>query len=275
MVVYNEPQNQVTFAGDTQEDVGGAVEANSAAPQSSGGLTNLQTQSDGALDISSTLQIILNNQTALMSNQKIMYENQMQLVKSVYDVRQSMFEMLKKLTDNPKDGNSAQQAKRPQTTLSSFAKIVDLNTLEGFENKITEDENYRNDLLGDLVAAVGKNHTDMSHANMALKLGRKIFHDGFWKETAWTGGKQRLPDGQPLKFAFSRHIVFISFFKECIREICGTTISDSNLVLYVKGRTKNAQYERKTNRETSSRKRAAAEMDADEDLPLDGDHVNP
>lgn len=102
---------------------------------------------------------------------------------------------------------------------------------------------------------------------MSIQLARKIFNDSFWSKTAWTGGRKA---DEP-KFAFAKHVTFIAFFNDVMRECHGASMSDAAFADFVKSRTRNSGYSRKTNRMPAARVRGPRQIEADNEGGSDHD----
>lgn len=197
-----------------------------------------------------------------MNNQRLLHQNQVNIAKDISDIRQCMVSLYGKMT-NPNSVSSKPDLS-DSGVLPNFEKIINEETLFAFEKKI-DDQKYRTDLISALVNSIGKNHRDMSHRNIALQLGQKVFAPNFWMTTAWTGGKITQEGGQK-KFAFAKHLIFRSFFSDAIKQVCGSEIPDIDMAEFVKGRTKNCNYVRKTDRLPASRKRTRQGMDLEQEI---------
>lgn len=211
-----------------------------------------QIQTNTEFYIQQAFQTVINHQRLFMENQRLLLQNQVNIAKDVSDVRKCMLEIYGKI-NQPHIDSTQPDSLDASNILSDFEKIVSRDALVSFENKM-DDRKYRANLISALANAIGKNHRDMSHRNIAMLLEPKIFGAGFWSTTAWTGGKVT-QDGVQKKFAFARHIIFRSFFNDAIKAVCGTPIPDSDMILLVQGKTKNCNYTRKTDRAPASRKR--------------------
>lgn len=194
------------------------------------------------------LQTLLANQKIILANQAVIMNDQKAIAKDSFDT--------KKLIHSCNHVAQLETSEPSQPALdfdlSAFNKIANEETLNAFEEKVREPK-YRAQQIGNFVDSIGKNHRDLSTRNIALQVDGKMFERTFWATTAWTGGRTN-PDG-PKKFKLQNHTVFLSFFKDVIKNICGTLISDTDLVEFVKSRTRNSNYVPISGRKTAARKR--------------------
>lgn len=198
----------------------------------------------------------------LLKNQELILSNQRQIAKDVFDMKKGISEMYLQVARLESGAHRVlnEKSSRPKS-LDSFEKIQNENSVNVLEAKMLADPNYRAEFVNACVSAVVRAHRDMSPRNIALQLDHKILHENFWSTTAWSGGRQIGVDGST-KFNFSKHVTFISVFKQVIEEIVGTPITDGEFVEFVKGRTRNSGYTRKTNRQVASRKRLRNDNEA-------------
>lgn len=189
--------------------------------------------------------------------QTIIYNEQV-LAKSLITANKGIQEIFRKLSNieekywsqRPRSSGSVNST----SSLSfDFKKIDNEKTLNEFEAEIGDDVE-RARLVQCFVNSIGKNHRDLTHRNIALLLDSKLFSNSFWSTTAWTGGRATTKDA-PNKFAFSHHLTIRSFIIEIITEICGSVMSDTDLCDFVKSRSRNSSYVRKTDRMTAARKK--------------------
>lgn len=101
---------------------------------------------------------------------------------------------------------------------------------------------------------------------------QKMFTETFWSKTAWTGGRK--VEG-PKKFAFSAHLICISFINDVIRKVCGRSLADAEFGQFVQSRTRNSGYVRTTHRQATSRSKRQRFLETnDDDASLDSNENN-
>lgn len=208
------------------------------------------------------IQVIINNQTSL-ANRIINIE------KSMQDISSQIFNLSTWIKNNP-------VSSRPQSSMSAMSSasnvsittepsapivinlIANESDLLEFEKSI-EDVSYRSimvDHFAKMFSGVMKvlniepGDTSKLTLSMALQLERKMFTEGFWSTTAWTGGRKF--EG-PEKFMFATHIAFMTIFNDTLHRICGTQMSEVEFAEFIKGRTRNSHYQRNTARKAATR----------------------
>lgn len=155
-----------------------------------------------------------------------------------------------------------------------FQKISNEKDLIAFEAEIGNNHCFRAECITNFVQTLGKMVGDTAkiRKDCALLLDREIFANEFWTYTAWTGGRvsrkrKSISGNTPKhankfdsldilaakKFAFSTHIEFIEFFKQTIKAMTSSTLTNDEMKNFVQERSKNSFYEPKTNRKPSSK----------------------
>lgn len=223
--------------------------------------TNFSNSSNSTNDEISSKQLLANqiilmdHIKATMDNQSIIIASQQTTVKELLDVKKVLSEVYNQVVQLQNSKSTPPSAIDVEMS-TTFDKLVDETTLNAFEEQI-QNPDCRSKLIERLIACIGRNHRDLSPRNIALQVDSKILDRKFWASTAWTGGrvKKEATANDQRKFSLASHAVFLSFFRDVIRNICGKPISDDDLVEFVKSRTRNSSYVPKSIRRTAARKR--------------------
>lgn len=203
---------------------------------------------------------VFSNQQVLMT--RIM--NVEQLIKNQSKEIKERLDLILAIVSGGAEKNAAAAVDEAEPDWN-FDQINNEDELTAFVHKLESGEGAK--LVIAFAAKIGKKaNTERSRMDCALQIDRLIFTRAFWTKTAWSGGRPTKntenavnPDGEPateLKFAFSKHAVFINFFNKLVKGSTGDILTDEAMKLFAQGRSRNSFYEPKTNQSAASRSRA-------------------
>jgi len=208
----------------------------------------------------------------IVSQQATIIANQSQMMMNIIDIKQS----IRELQNNRKIDKIVESAKPviKSTPKAPFELITSEEDLNDFEEKLQNDENFKNAALIYLLSSVGnQKYKCKSGQDCAYLFDPLIFASEFWALTAWTGGRQRRNQQMPQnaeeddegedgtnfvlkkKFEFAKHFIFRNFLSTLVYNVIEIVISTDEIRKYVQNKSKNALYERRTSRVSSTRMR--------------------
>lgn len=227
-------------------------------------------------DIGNIFRKILSNQRTQIKNQEKIYGKMSALSHKVDQISKRLNEI-----DNGSKSKAIVETLPNLPDVWHFPMINSEQELIGFEKNIEQNPDFRTECVKGLIDSVGL-QPGRTNNDCALILDRRIFSNSFWTATAWTGGRakkrkvasdnsdesgvQSALDGDSeentehvedrnVKFAFSVHKTMINFIQQVIAGITKTSMSDTEVKIFVQSRSRNAFYEPKTDRLPTTRRK--------------------